>query len=378
MKNHDKKIFLGVMSGTSLDAVDVVAVCFEPQVTLLAAQSFTMPDAIRQSVLTLCTSGDDEIEKLGHLDISLGKLFSQCCNSLIDNNPLLLSREKISAIGLHGQTIRHRPDNYPNNNFSLQIGDANTVAENTNILTIADFRSRDLAAGGQGAPLVPAFHRSCFACNKANRVIINIGGMSNITLLAKDKDAALIGFDTGPGNVLMDAWIQQHQGLNYDNGGQWASEGKTHYPLLVQLLSLNFFSQQAPKSTGREQFSLVWLQKNIDALKEKIKPADIQATRLELTAVSIVDEIKKYQFDSSEVYICGGGAHNRFLMHRLNQLLPLSSIVTSTIDLSLNPDWVEAIAFAWLAKQTLTGLTGNSSSVTGARGERILGAIYQA
>ena len=367
------------MSGTSLDGVDIVAASFTPRFEILARQSFAMPGAIKALILELCSAGDNEIEKLGHLDIALAQLFARCCNQLIDNNPGIFDTLLIQAVGLHGQTIRHRPYNLPLHNFSLQIGDANTFAELTNLTTIADFRRRDMAAGGQGAPLVPAFHQSLFQSNHADRVIVNIGGMSNITLLSKDQHSALIGFDTGPGNVLMDAWINKCQNKTYDKDGHWAQTGIVNDALLNELMALDYFKQNYPKSTGREQFNLNWLDHCINQANcpSALKDNDIQASLVELTARTIADQIIEQQFSNAEIFICGGGAHNHYLMRRLSDLLPKSACVTSTSEINLDPDWVEAAAFAWLAKQTLAGLTSNSSTVTGAKGERILGAIYQ-
>jgi len=367
------------MSGTSLDGVDVVATSFTPEFRLIARASFDMPLPLKALILELCSTGDNEIEKLGHLDIALAQLFADCCNQLLDSHQHVFNRESVQAIGLHGQTIRHRPFNSPRHNFSLQIGDANTVAELTGLTTIADFRRRDMAAGGQGAPLVPAFHQSLFECPHSDRVIVNIGGMANITLLAKDNRKPLIGFDTGPGNVLMDAWISHQQNRGYDNNGEWASTGVVNKLLLEQLLALDFFNQSFPKSTGREQFNLTWLDACIANTNgdSQFNACDVQASLVELTACTIADQICKQQFANAEVYICGGGAKNNYLMDRLVALLPNAAIVTSTSNLNLDPDWVEAAAFAWLAKQTLAGLVSNASTVTGAQGERILGAIYQ-
>lgn len=374
--NSSDNVYLGVMSGTSLDAVDVVAVSFEPEFTIHETHSVDMPKDIKQNILRLCSSGDHEIELLGALDIQLGELFADCCNQVIAR----LKHKKITAIGLHGQTIRHRPENTPLSNFTLQIGDANTVAELTGLTTVADFRRRDMAAGGQGAPLVPAFHKDLFQCIDHKRVIINIGGMANISLLSTANSSDhLIGFDTGPGNVLLDAWIQQAQGKSYDDHGQWAERGNINDSLLAQLLKLPYFDQSYPKSTGREQFNLQWLQNSIDACPDQlIPPEDIQCTLLELTVTTLSNDIHRHRFADAEIYVCGGGAYNRFLMQRLSALLPQARCVTTTEKLGLAPSWVEAAAFAWLAKQTLNRLYGNCPSVTGAKGERILGAIYQA
>lgn len=372
----DCAIYLGVMSGTSLDGIDIVAVNFSPHFQMLASASFDIPSDIKALILALCLPGDNEIEKMGHLDVVLANLYATYCNQLIADSTAIFSRENVIAIGLHGQTIRHRPYNQPLSNFTVQIGDANTVAEQTGITTIADFRRRDIAAGGQGAPLVPAFHQSLFSSPTDNRVIVNIGGMANITLLAKEDLQPLIGFDTGPGNVLMDAWISHCQNKAYDEFGNWARAGTLNQPLLKQLLSLAYFSQGYPKSTGREQFNLSWLQQQISTCPA-ITEIDTQRTLIELTAITICDQVRLQGFAQAQLFVCGGGAKNTLLMERLNILLPDAAVVTSTKALNLAPDWVEASAFAWLAKQTLSGLTGNCSTVTGAKGKRILGAIFQ-
>ncbi|NQZ31390.1 MAG: anhydro-N-acetylmuramic acid kinase [Oceanospirillaceae bacterium] len=372
----NRRIYLGVMSGTSLDGIDIVAVSFEPDFKMLSSASYDIPSDIKDLILALCLPGDNEIEKMGHLDVALAQLYAKYCNQLIDDNTNIFSRCDVCAIGLHGQTIRHRPLNDPLHNFSLQIGDANTVAELTGITTIADFRRRDLAAGGQGAPLVPAFHQSLFSHISNDRVIVNIGGMANITLLAKDNTQPLIGFDTGPGNVLLDAWINKCQEKAYDLGGAWAHTGTVNKPLLKQLLTLPYFQQDYPKSTGREQFNLSWLQQQLSEYTG-LSDVDIQCTLVELTAITICDQVSRQAFSMAQLFVCGGGAKNSFLMERLDALLPDAAIVTSTKALNLAPDWVEASAFAWLAKQTLAGLNGNCMTVTGAKGERVLGAIYQ-
>lgn len=367
------------MSGTSLDGIDLVAARFEDeQPQILASKSYQLPPPVKQQILTLCISSDDEIEKLGHLDALLGKLFGESCQQFISEHSVLFKAEQIAAIGLHGQTIRHRPANAPRHNFTLQIGDANWVSEITGITTIADFRRRDVAAGGQGAPLVPAFHQAIFTHKNTDRVIINIGGMANISLLHSDAQSSLIGFDTGPGNVLMDAWINDQKDLAYDKEGNWAALGTVDDDLLQSFLSLDYFSQPVPKSTGREQFNLEWIQLCLSQQNSTLAAKDVQATLLELTAQSISNEINRLALTQYEVFVCGGGAHNTQLMHRLKVLLDNATCVSNTQELQLHPDWVEATAFAWLAKQTLAGLTSNCPSVTGAKGNRILGAIFQA
>ncbi|WP_432697510.1 anhydro-N-acetylmuramic acid kinase [Marinobacterium sp. YM272] len=363
--------YLGLMSGTSVDAVDAVLARFDPGFELIATQSTPIPDALKQLILELAGGAEDSIDRLGRLDIALADLFADAANQLIDRQGI--ARSEIAAIGSHGQTIRHRPEL----GFTLQIGDPSRIAERTGIKTIADFRRRDMAAGGQGAPLVPAFHRSLFHSPDKDRVIINIGGMANLTSLPRDSQKATLGFDTGPGNVLMDEWINLHHSLPYDADGQWSASGQAIEPLLEKLLDEPFFRQPAPKSTGRELFSLQWLRQHLQTRTEKTRPEDVQTTLAELTARSICDAVNSLKLDSPELYICGGGAHNRDLMQRICTHAN-SPMVSSTSVLGLDPDWVEAVAFAWLAWRTDSGLNGNLPSVTGASGERILGAIYPA
>ncbi|MCV6588826.1 MAG: anhydro-N-acetylmuramic acid kinase [Marinobacterium sp.] len=371
-----KHIYIGLMSGTSLDSIDAVAVdiCAD-HCTLLAADNYTLPMELRQQILQLSQPGNHEIDRMGQLDIELGKLFAKCCNQLIEEQSI--DRAHIRAIGSHGQTIRHRPGKQQPG-FTLQIGDPNTVAEHTGLTTVADFRRRDMAAGGQGAPLVPAFHQDLFRTPAHNRMLINIGGMSNITVLPARANITTTGYDTGPGNVLMDSWIKLQQGQTYDHNGQWASSGTVNQSLLDQLLSLPWLELPPPRSTGREQFNLEWLQHQLVQLSSSVMPADVQATLLEYTARTISDAIQQHdQWSQYEFYLCGGGAHNQALKQRLNTLLAPAKVETTSA-LGLDPDWIEAMAFAWLAWRTMEGLSGNLSTVTGASGERILGAIWPA
>ncbi|SER10861.1 anhydro-N-acetylmuramic acid kinase [Amphritea atlantica] len=361
-------IYIGLMSGTSLDSIDAVAVRFEPQFELLASHSEPIPSAIHAAILALLTPGDNEIERLGRLDLQLAELFASAVNNLISTHHL--EQKQIAAIGSHGQTIRHRPEA----NFTLQIGDPNLIAERTGITTIGDFRRRDMAAGGQGAPLVPAFHNALFRHTTVNRVLVNIGGMANLTILEAAEDKPIRGYDTGPGNVLMDSWIMQHKHESYDRDGRWAARGKIVPQLLQQMLALPYFSEPAPKSTGREQFNRHWLEQKVNALAVSPPPEDVQATLLELTAVSIADAIKSHQLSDLQVFLCGGGSHNSRLKARLTELLE-PHYLSTTAELNLDPDWVEAAAFAWLAYRTLNRLSGNIPEVTGAAGYRPLGTI---
>jgi anhydro-N-acetylmuramic acid kinase len=362
--------YLGLMSGTSADAVDVVLVDFANDKThLVATHSLTLPANIRHQIHSLATPSDNEIDRSCTLDQQLGILFADCALQLL--NKAHISPQQILALGSHGQTIRHRPPGSLENPFTLQIGDPNRIAELTGITTVADFRRRDMAAGGQGAPLVPAFHQAIFHCDTSDRCVVNIGGMANITWLpSKGKT---LGFDTGPGNVLMDTWILKNLGKSYDANGDWAASGKADENLLMSLLAHPFFKQSPPKSTGRELFNLDWLNSHIDP--NKLTPVDIQATLLSLTAQTIAKDINQLSQSPCEVFVCGGGAYNLRLMQELAKLLPQAT-VASTAAFGIAPEWIEAMAFAWLARQTMNRQHGNLSAVTGAKHEVILGGIY--
>ena len=360
------KLYIGLMSGTSADGIDAALVDFSDTHPQLLATHYTkFTPEIRRYILDLCQPGDNEINRLGELDAELGKEFAITANTLLKQNQL--NKEQVCAIGSHGQTIRH----HPKRNFTLQIGDPNIIASETGITTVADFRRRDIALGGQGAPLVPAFHAAIFRSPTVNRIVVNIGGMANITLLPADDSQPIHGFDTGPGNTLLDAWIEKHLHEPRDTDGNWARQGQIDNDLLQALLKDPFFSLKAPKSTGREYFNLEWLEKQ---LPTSIKPIDVQATLVELTAQSIIAAIKQY-CSSGEIILCGGGAHNTFLMEQLRKAGSHYSI-ESTQKFGISPDWIEAMAFAWLAKQTLAKQSGNIKTVTGAKEASILGGVY--
>lgn len=365
------ELYIGLMSGTSADGIDAALVDFtDNKPTLIATHYTPYHPALREKILALCNPGANEIERLGELDILLANEFASATNQLLKQQSLTPS--SIKAIGSHGQTIRHMP--HGNYRFTLQIGDPNTIAAKTGINTIADFRRKDMAMGGQGAPLVPAFHQHVFASDKNNRVIVNIGGIANITILsANNKNVS--GYDTGPGNVLMDAWINQHHQQTHDVDGKWAATGQVSQILLTTLLSDPYFKQPAPKSTGREYFNLAWLEKKLTNIT--ISPVDTQTTLTELTAQSIINSIRSHM-TSGEIFICGGGARNQFLMTRLQQIAAPHFKVTTTETHGIHPDWVEAMAFAWLARQTMLHQTGNITSVTGAKAATILGGVYYA
>ncbi len=377
-------LYIGLMSGTSMDALDAVLVGFGTgsvaQTRILAHHSLKLPLSLRDDLLKLNSPDSHELTNYAILDRQFGILSAQAVTELCAHAGVPAT--EISAIGSHGQTVRHAPDHSPA--YSLQLGDPNTIAERTGITTVADFRRRDIAAGGQGAPLVPAFHAAAFRCSHAHRLIINIGGMSNISVLPAEQAQPVRGWDTGPGNVLMDYWHQTQQGGDFDQDGRWAQSGALDAELLGRLLSDPFFQRSPPKSTGRQHFDRHWLNAHLQGIvTTSAKAASVQRTLLELTAKSIAnDALHAMTFlgdhtKATEVFLCGGGARNKALCERIRHLLG-NHYVGTTEALGVDPQLVEATAFAWLARQALQGLAGNLPEVTGATGSRILGGIYQA
>ena len=360
-------VYIGLMSGTSMDGIDAALVRFgDPGVELLATYSHPYPDTLRHALgKAVMTPPDEPIPNLGALDRQVGERFRDAATELL--RLAGVDASEVLAIGSHGQTVRHQPDGP--RPYTLQIGNPDLIARGTGIVTVGDFRSADIAAGGQGAPLVPPFHDWLFGGVETTRVILNIGGIANITVLGVGE---VRGFDTGPGNTLLDAWIQRHRNLPLDRNGEWASAGHHLDDVLERLLRYEYFGMEPPKSTGVEEFNLAWLgQFGVD----RYDPVDVQATLAELTARSIADHVHRYAADASELYVCGGGAHNADLIARLGRNLPETKI-SSTADVGLDPDWVEAVAFAWLAMRTMGGLTGNLPSVTGASRKVVLGTIH--
>jgi len=371
-----KELYIGLLSGTSMDGVDAALIDFgagreSPQ--LITTYSEPISTELKQALLKLCKPGENGINRMGHADNKLGQLFAKSCLQLLKKANI--NAKEIKAIGSHGQTIRHVPNtDYP---FTLQIGDPNIIAAATDITTVADFRRRDMALGGQAAPLAPAFHNFLLRAADENRWVLNIGGIANVTYLAADKNALILGFDTGPGNTLLDAWCSEQLGKPYDNAGRWASSGNINAELLSVLLNDAYFQAAPPKSTGREYFNLDWLQQHLRSLSSRPSAEDIQATLLELTARSITNAIQSIDKNPGSIWVCGGGTHNQQLMARLKELCG-SHRITTTKEIGVSPDWIEAMCFAWLAQQTLKGLPGNLPSVTGAKQLSILGAIYPA
>jgi len=368
------KLYIGLMSGTSVDGIDAALVDFSGDKPMLLASHYTPYSTnLRQQIHSLCEPGENEIERLGELDVELAKVFAGAVNTLLATSSV--STKDIAAIGSHGQTVRHAPNH--EHRFTLQIGDPNTIAALTGITTVADFRRKDIALGGQGAPLVPAFHRGFFASNEIDRAIVNIGGIANVTLLRHTEQENILGFDTGPGNTLMDYWTRTHRHAPHDEHGAWAASGTVNTNLLLSLLSDPYFKQQPPKSTGREHFNHEWLNEHLIKTNPTIKTEDVQATLTEVTAKSIVDAITNH-FNKGEIFICGGGAHNTYLMSRIAEHTKRHFSVNTTESFGIHPDYVEAIAFAWLAFQSMQKKSGNLPSVTGAERKAILGGIYYA
>lgn len=412
-ENFNGGLYIGMMSGTSLDGMDAVLCQFHDShdlnaqtvkpMQLLATYSKDFPPLLREVLLALSqpngvkeltaqinepttqsnnepnSQSNSELDWFGWASKKYGEFASEVVNALLQQANV--EAESILAIGCHGQTVRHRPQM----GFSLQLLDANIIAERTGISVVSDFRRRDMAVGGQGAPLVPAFHQALFANPDSTRVLLNLGGIANITVLpantSSENTSPVVGYDTGPANLLLDAWTALHTNESYDAKGTWAQSGQVIEPLLNQLLEHPFFNRAYPKSTGREDFNIEWLQnelQNFDKASAHIRysSADVQATLTELTAISACDQINQFikNDESSAVYVCGGGSLNDYLMTRLQAHLPRCEVKTTNA-LGLEPTWVEAVAFAWLARQTLMGETGNLPAVTGANKGVVLGQV---
>ncbi len=366
-------LYIGLISGTSLDGIDAVLVRFEnEQATVVEAICAPFSSDLINEIKSLIDPATNEINRLMALDVQLGNSFAEAVKQLLVKAKI--KKQDIVAIGSHGQTIRHLPT--AEHATTLQIADPNIIAEVTGITTVADFRRRDMAAGGQGAPLVPAFHQQLFSDTKKNRVILNLGGIANITLLPADKNKAATGFDTGTANTLMNHWIQQQENKSYDENGKWAASGTVNDDFLKELLNDDYFNLKPPKSTGTEYFNPTWLTKKLSAFP-LLAAEDVQATLAAFTAVTIRDAINHYANEAEEIIICGGGVHNDFLLQQLKQLLPNIEI-NSSAKYGLDPDYIEATAFAWLAKRTMNHKVGNLPDVTGASHSVILGGIFSA
>jgi anhydro-N-acetylmuramic acid kinase len=363
-------LYAGVMSGTSLDGVDAVVADFAPShgvCSTIGRAHLAMPHALRAELMALQTSGEDELARsaqasVGLADLYAAALLAACADASVDAAALI-------AAGVHGQTVRHRPDL----GWTIQLNDAARVVERTGVSVVADFRRRDMAAGGQGAPLVPAFHRALFAREGYARAVVNVGGIANVTLLVPGEPVR--GFDTGPGNVLLDLWYARHGAGPFDAGGAWAASGRIDHALLGVFLAEPYFRLPPPKSTGRDLFDAAWLDGALARHRTAVHPADVQATLTALGARTIADALLAEASRVDEVLVCGGGARNDALMLALTRELA-PRVVRPTSELGIAVDEVEALAFAWLARETVAGRAGNLAAVTGARGARVLGAVY--
>jgi len=391
--------YIGLMSGTSLDGVDAVLVNFAKEDTsqafssrpqtpahdapsvnansslnleVLAHVALPFAQEFKQTLLALNAPAENEIHRSALAANALTGIYAQAVQLLLDATQL--KAPQIRAIGAHGQTVRHQPGAHDGIGYTTQLNNPSLLAERTGIAVVADFRSRDIAAGGQGAPLVPVFHQGVFAQPNETIGVLNIGGIANLSVLHANGD--VIGFDCGPGNALMDYWCMQHRGLAYDDDGQWARTGHVHGPLLQAMLSEPFLQEAPPKSTGRDLFHVQWLTSHLANLAN-ISAVDVQSTLTELTALACANDVLRHAHSAKELIVCGGGALNGFLMERLQAALPNCKVLSST-DRGMPPLQVEATAFAWLARQTVLGLAGNAPKVTGAKGARILGGIFPA
>jgi anhydro-N-acetylmuramic acid kinase len=367
------QLFIGLMSGTSLDGVDGVLADFSgTQPRVLAHHAMPLPPALKQELLALNTPSDNELHRAALAANALVRAYAQTVQALLSVTQT--NARDVCAIGAHGQTVRHQPGAYDGTGYTLQLSNPALLAELTGIDVVADFRSRDLAAGGQGAPLVPAFHQGIFG--QANRTVgvLNLGGIANLSVLHANGD--VLGFDCGPGNALLDYWCHTHTGEAFDDKGAWGASGTVIEPLLQVLLAEPFLQQTPPKSTGRDLFHPTWLATQLSGFTNA-KPVDVQATLTAFTASACVNDVNRHAPDAAELIVCGGGALNGGLMQRLQAGLPQVSVLSSA-ERGMPPLQVEAAAFAWLARQTVLGLPGNLPKVTGAQGARILGGVFKA
>ncbi|CAM4129143.1 anhydro-N-acetylmuramic acid kinase [Vibrio neonatus] len=368
-----KELYIGIMSGTSLDGVDLALAHFEQGVThCLETFEYPLPDELKQQTLQVCQGQLTTLQTLGELDHRFAALYAEASNAFLDH--LNLQASDIKAIGCHGQTVYHQPTG--DTPFTTQIGDANLIAVKTGITTVADFRRKDMALGGQGAPLVPAYHQTLFPASDSCKIVLNIGGIANISVLQANGE--VLGYDTGPGNMLMDTWVKKCCNLPFDHDGQFAKSGHVNSALLELFMQDPYLMELPPKSTGREHYNLAWLEQILEQIESSIPAADIQASLLEFTAQSIADQCHLYQSPyQDQLLVCGGGAHNQALLERLQALLP-NWQVNTTDSQGISGDYMEALAFAWLAYRRIHNLPSNLPKVTGASKATSLGIIYNA
>ena len=371
-------LYIGLMSGTSLDGVDAVlaelqpALGVDPGVQVLGHHHQAFPEALRAELLRLNAPGSDELHHAALAANAVVRAYADAVGALLSTAQV--PAEQVRAVGAHGQTVRHRPQEFDGCGYTLQLMNGALLAELCGIDVVCDLRSRDVAAGGQGAPLVPALHAALFADAGESRAVLNLGGIANLTLLS--AQAPVRGFDCGPGNALLDLWCRRHLGRDFDDGGRWAASGRVHAALLQALLAEPYLQRPPPKSTGRDLFNAAWLEHTLDD-HGGLPPADVQATLAEFSAQAAAQALQRHAQQTARLLVCGGGAFNADLMHRLGLLLP-GTLVRSTADAGVPPQQVEALAFAWLARAFVERQAGNLPAVTGARGPRVLGALYPA
>jgi len=365
-----RELYIGGMSGTSQDGVDVVLVEFSAAGSNIH-QATTTPytGKLGKRIKNLITQPQVTLQELGEVNVAIGKFFGQCILKLLETSDF--GAHEITAIGHSGHTVYHKPEKP--DAFTMQIGDSSTIAANTGITTVGNFRNMDMAFGGQGAPLAPAFHEWCFSDTKESRIVVNIGGIANISVL--QPKLPLLGFDTGPGNTLLDNWTHRCTGKSFDHNGDWSKTGQINKPLLLALKKDKYFERSPPKSTGLEHFNLAWLEGELREINRTLPDEDVQATLTELTAETIAEAIVSTNGDPQRIILCGGGVLNTALVERLSELLP-SIELESSAECGIGPEWVEAVMFAWLARARLKGRSGNAPTVTGARQVTPLGGVY--
>ena len=363
------EIYVGLMSGTSVDSVDCATLDLSSEeVRVLSCKNFEIPKDLKKDIIQSSQSEKIEQELIDDLDFRMAEVLVESVKEIISDSNIEV--KDIKAIGSHGQTIKHEPRS--ETPYTLQIGDPQKISNDLNITTVGNYRHDDIEAGGEGAPLTPVFHNTVFGSDGKKKVIVNIGGITNITALNYSE---LIGFDTGPGNCLMDCWNRIHNVGNYDDRGSWASSGTINQSLLRMMMEDEYFSRKYPKSTGPDYFSHEWIQKNLLKLSKEIPAEDVQATLVQVTVVSLIESINLLNLSEENIYLCGGGVHNNFLCSEINK--QSKKRVSTTFELGIDPDYVEAICFGWLAKQRIENKSFNLSEITGSKGEVYLGRIYE-
>ena len=363
------EIYVGLMSGTSADSIDCATLDLSSEeIKVLSCKNFEIPIDLKKDIIQSSQLEKIEQELIDDLDFRMAEVLVNSVKGIISE--LNIEIEDIKAIGSHGQTIKHEPKS--ENPYTLQIGDPQKISNDLLITTVGNFRHDDIKAGGEGAPLTPVFHDKVFGSDGKRKTIVNIGGITNITALDYPE---LIGFDTGPGNCLMDCWSRVHNVGNYDDKGSWASTGTINQPLLSEMMADEYFSRKYPKSTGPDYFNHEWIKENLLRISEEIPIEDVQATLVQVTVISLIESINSLNLSNENIYLCGGGVHNDFLCSEINKLS--DSKVDTTLELGVDPDYVEAICFGWLAKQRIENKSFNLSEITGSKGEVYLGRIYE-